>query len=257
MEITEKQFEKIKGSLPIQRGNVKLQNLTVVNAILFVAEHGCKWRGLPPRFGNWHSIYTRMNRWSKSGVLDRVFEKLQTEQIVRIKIEAFSLDSTSVKVHPDGTGALKKRTASHRQVARRMEHQDSYGCRECSNGHNVCSISGQRPRRARGSGAALGAGADAGKALPADGSCLPGRRNPPTGARSGHDSGGAAEVQSDRAVGVRPCPVQETQRDRAALPQAQRLPPHLLPIRETRRRLRRLSLLRAYRRGTEISVNTP
>jgi len=36
-----------------------------------------------------------MNRWAKKGVLDRVFEKLQTEQIVRIKIEAFSLDSTS------------------------------------------------------------------------------------------------------------------------------------------------------------------
>ncbi len=33
---------------------------------------------------------------------------LQREQIVRIKIEAVSLDSTSVKVHPDGTGALKK-----------------------------------------------------------------------------------------------------------------------------------------------------
>ena len=49
-----------------------------------------------------------MNRWAKSGVLDRVFEKLQAEQIVRIKIEAFSLDSTSIKVHPDGTGALKK-----------------------------------------------------------------------------------------------------------------------------------------------------
>ena len=41
-------------------------------------------------------------------MLDRVFEKLQLEQIVRIRIEAFSLDSTSVKVHPDGTGALKK-----------------------------------------------------------------------------------------------------------------------------------------------------
>jgi lactam utilization protein B len=61
-----------------------------------------------------------MSRWSKSGVLDRVFEKLQTEQIVRIKIEAFSLDSTSIKVHPDGTGALKIRTANHRQIARRM-----------------------------------------------------------------------------------------------------------------------------------------
>ena len=108
MEITVEQYEKIKDSLPVQRGNVRLSNLTVLNALLYVAEHGCKWRGLPKHFGNWHSVYVRMNRWSKNGALDRVFEKLQLEQIVRIKIEAFSLDSTIVKVHPDGTGALKK-----------------------------------------------------------------------------------------------------------------------------------------------------
>jgi transposase len=108
MEITAEQYERIKASLPVQRGNVSLSNLQILNAILYVAEQGCKWRGLPSRFGNWHTIYTRMNRWSKNGVLDRVFEKLQQEQIVRIRIEAFSLDSTSVKVHPDGTGALKK-----------------------------------------------------------------------------------------------------------------------------------------------------
>ena len=33
---------------------------------------------------------------------------MQHAQIVRIKIEAVSLDSTVIKVHPDGTGALKK-----------------------------------------------------------------------------------------------------------------------------------------------------
>ena len=49
-----------------------------------------------------------MNRWAKNGVLDRVFEHLQREQIVRVKLEAVSMDSTIVKVHPDGTGALKK-----------------------------------------------------------------------------------------------------------------------------------------------------
>jgi transposase len=108
MEITAAQFAQIEDCLPTQRGNVSLSNLQVLNAILFVAEHGCKWRGLPKRFGNWHTIYTRMNRWSKSGVLDRVFEQLQQAQVVRIKIEAVSLDSTSIKVHPDGTGALKK-----------------------------------------------------------------------------------------------------------------------------------------------------
>src|SRR5713226_3391633 len=108
MEITEEQFERIRDCLPVQRGNVRHENLVLLNAILYVAEHGCKWRGLPKKFGNWHTIYTRMNRWSKSGVLDRVFEQLQREQIVRIKIEAVALDSTIVKVHPDGTGALKK-----------------------------------------------------------------------------------------------------------------------------------------------------
>jgi transposase len=108
MEITEEQYARIKDGLPVQRGNVSLSNLQLLNALLYVAEHGCKWRGLPRRFGNWHTIYTRMNRWSKSGVLDRIFEKLQLEQIVRIKIEAVALDSTSIKVHPDGTGALKK-----------------------------------------------------------------------------------------------------------------------------------------------------
>ncbi len=108
MEITEAQYERIEDALPVQRGNVRLSNLQVLNAVLYVAEQGCKWRGLPKRFGRWHTIYMRMNRWSKNGVLDRVFEKLQAEQIVRIKIEAFALDSTSIKVHPDGTGALKK-----------------------------------------------------------------------------------------------------------------------------------------------------
>lgn len=108
MEITAEQFATIEHCLPRQRGNVSLSNLDVLNAILYVAEHGCKWRGLPKRFGNWHTIYTRMNRWSKAGVLDRVFEQLQCNQIVRIKIEAVSMDSTSIKVHPDGMGALKK-----------------------------------------------------------------------------------------------------------------------------------------------------
>ena len=108
MEITEAQYARIAPYLPVQRGNVSLSNLQVLNAILYVADHGCKWRGLPARFGNWHTVYMRMNRWSKNGVLDRVFEQLQREQIVSVKLEAVSLDSTIVKVHPDGTGALKK-----------------------------------------------------------------------------------------------------------------------------------------------------
>lgn len=47
MEITELQYERIKDALPVQRGDVSLSNLQVLNAVLYVAEQGCKWRGLP------------------------------------------------------------------------------------------------------------------------------------------------------------------------------------------------------------------
>ena len=108
MKITLQQYRKIEKYFPVQRGNVRITNLQVINAILYVAENGCKWRALPKSYGNWHTIYMRMNRWSKNGVLERVFVALQAEGIIRIDVNIVCLDSTSVKVHPDGTGALKK-----------------------------------------------------------------------------------------------------------------------------------------------------
>jgi transposase len=108
MEITKEQYERIAKYLPRQRGNVSMSNLQLINAILYVTENGCKWRALPKTHGNWHTVYVRMNRWSKNGVLQRLFEALQIEGIIQIRMEAVCLDSTTVKVHPDGTGALKK-----------------------------------------------------------------------------------------------------------------------------------------------------
>ncbi len=108
MEISQVQYERIADCFPVHRGNVAYDNLKVLNAILYVMENGCKWRRLPERFGNWHTIYMRMSRWCKSGVLDKVFERLQHERLLRMRLEAVCLDSSCVKVHPDGTGALKK-----------------------------------------------------------------------------------------------------------------------------------------------------
>ena len=102
MEITQEQYDRIEKHLPRQRGNVSMSNLQLINAILYVTGNGCKWRALPKSYGNWHTIYVRMNRWSKNGVLQRLFEALQVENIIRIKVEAICLDSTSVKVHPNG-----------------------------------------------------------------------------------------------------------------------------------------------------------
>ena len=114
MKVTSSQFKLTEDLLPVQRGNVTTPNIQVLNAILYVTERGCKWRGLPERFGNWHTIYTRVNRWAKQGVLDRVFAALQESDFINIQVNHVSLDSTAVKVHPDGTGALKKRSTIYR-----------------------------------------------------------------------------------------------------------------------------------------------
>lgn len=129
MKITQKQYKKIAKYLPRQRGNVSMSNLQLVNAILYVTENGCKWRALPKCYGNWHTVYVRMNRWSKNGVLQHLFEGLQRENIIKIKLEAVCLDSTSIKVHPHGTGALKKWKTKNWSFPRRTYNKNSYGHR--------------------------------------------------------------------------------------------------------------------------------
>ena len=120
MELTREQYEQIEPFLPKPRGipgGERLDNLTVINAIVYVAEQGCKWRGLPTRFGHWHTIYTRMNRWAKRGVLERLFIEMPQRQMVRIKLEDLSMDSTIVRVHPDEAPVLKEYVLSLAQEA--------------------------------------------------------------------------------------------------------------------------------------------
>ena len=109
MEITKEQYEKIRKCFPKQRKPAKISNVEVLNAVLYVVENGCKWRRMPKEYGDWHVIYVRVNRWAKKGVLQAAFLRLQQLGIIQIQVNIVSLDSTCIKVHPDGMGALKKR----------------------------------------------------------------------------------------------------------------------------------------------------
>ena len=44
MEITLEQYKKIEKYIPLQRGNVSMDNVQLLNVLLYVAENGCKWR---------------------------------------------------------------------------------------------------------------------------------------------------------------------------------------------------------------------
>ena len=104
MRITKEQFKRIEKYCPVQRGNVKIDNYDFINAILYMAENGCKWRALPKEYGNWNSIYKRFSRLFENGVIQQIFSALQQEKIIAIKVEVLAIDSTSCKVHPDAHG---------------------------------------------------------------------------------------------------------------------------------------------------------
>jgi transposase len=108
MEIDIGQYEKLKHILPVQRGNVTVENMTLINALLYMCENGCKWRRLPKEYGNWHVIYKRFNRWVKAGVIERLFRELHVQGVAEMVLLIRLLDSMTVPVHPDACGALKK-----------------------------------------------------------------------------------------------------------------------------------------------------
>ena len=107
MKLRENQYRRIEKLLPVQRGNVKIDNRTMLNALIYRCKNGCSRRDLPKEFGRWHVIYMRFSRWAKNGALERVYAALSEEGLRHADV--YALDSTSVKVHPDAFGCLKKR----------------------------------------------------------------------------------------------------------------------------------------------------
>ena len=108
MRITIEQYEKMKPLLPVQRGNVAADNITFINALLYICENGCKWRRLPKEYGKWHVIYKRFNRWVKAGIIEKLFRELHIQGVTELTVLKRLMDSMTVPVHPDACGALKK-----------------------------------------------------------------------------------------------------------------------------------------------------
>ncbi len=79
-------------------------NRKFVDAVLYVLKNGIGWRQIPIEYGNWNSIWRRFNRWSSIGIWNKVFDTIKPE----LKDKIVAIDSTSIKVHQEGTRYFKK-----------------------------------------------------------------------------------------------------------------------------------------------------
>src|SRR6478752_4074976 len=100
------QWERIKDYLPGRPGSVGVtaaNNRLFVEAVLYRYRAGIPWRDLPERFGDCKNVHRRFSRWAKSGVWQRVFERLAGDA----DTEYAMIDSTIVRAHQHSAGAPK------------------------------------------------------------------------------------------------------------------------------------------------------
>ena len=98
------QWDRIKGFLPGgtkgKRGP-RTNNRLFLDALLWMARSGGRWRDLPERFGDYQSVKRRYYRWIEMGVLDGMLAVLIREA----DLEWLMIDSTIVRAHQHAAGA--------------------------------------------------------------------------------------------------------------------------------------------------------
>lgn len=90
-------------------GRPYLEHRPVMNGIFWVLCSGAPWRDLPERYGHWKTIYNRFNRWSKSGVINIIFNRLLhiLDDKKLIDWDAIALDGSNIRALKAAAGAKK------------------------------------------------------------------------------------------------------------------------------------------------------
>jgi len=77
----------------------------VLSGIIYVIRHCLQWRDAPTAYGPHKTLYNRFVRWSRLGVLDRIFAALAAEAGAP---ERVMIESTHLKAHRTAANLSKK-----------------------------------------------------------------------------------------------------------------------------------------------------
>jgi transposase len=105
-ELRDDQWERLEPLVPGGRKGKRgprANNRRFLNALLWMARSGGRWRDLPERLGDHQAVKRRYYRWIEMGVLDAMLEALAREA----DLEWLMLDSTIVRAHSCAAGARK------------------------------------------------------------------------------------------------------------------------------------------------------
>ena len=107
-DLTDAQWERVEAFVPggrKGRRGPRSNNRRFVNALVWMARSGGRWRDLPAQFGDFQTVKRRYYRWIEMGVLDKVFAAVAAEP----DLEWVMLDATVIRAHAQAAGARRKR----------------------------------------------------------------------------------------------------------------------------------------------------
>ena len=102
------QWERLKAFVPggrKGRRGPRTDNRRFLNALLWMARSGGRWRDLPERLGDYETVKRRYYRWIEMGVLDDILAALAREA----DLEWLMIDSTIVRAHQQAAGARRQK----------------------------------------------------------------------------------------------------------------------------------------------------
>lgn len=96
-------------TLLLEAGAYATENLRKhVEGIIWRIKNGATWRAVPACFGSWSTIFNLFNAWSKKGIWQKIFERLQAMFPDTLVV---SMDSTSIKAQKSAFGGPGGRAA--------------------------------------------------------------------------------------------------------------------------------------------------
>ena len=102
------QWERLKEFVPGGRKGKRgprADNRRFLNALLWMARSGGRWRDFPKQFGKHAAVKRRYYRWIEMGVLDAVLAALAREA----DLEWLMIDTTIVRAHQHAAGARRQK----------------------------------------------------------------------------------------------------------------------------------------------------
>jgi len=106
------QWERIEPFVPggrKGRRGPRSNNRRFIDALIWMARSGARWRDLPAFYGPYQTVKRRYYRWIENKTIENIFQALAKEA----DFEWLQIDATIIRAHKHAAGAPLKRGALH------------------------------------------------------------------------------------------------------------------------------------------------